>query len=114
VSLLDRTLPEAVFPLEGQVPWLFPLLPLAPGYRAVLPRFSPWVGGEVHPAIEVQGSETVTVGSVTFDCWRVDTGTLGPPGYRMTWWIDKASRRAVQSALRGESGGREFWAFVRT
>ena len=113
VSLLDRTLDWPVFALGGQIPWLLPVLPLAQGYRAVVSRFSQWEGGEVLTPVEVQGSETVTLGSRSFDCWRVDTGALGPPGYRMIRWIDKASRRVVQSVLRGSSGGTEYWGYLR-
>ncbi len=112
--LIDRALERPVFPVEGQVPWLFPLLPLAEGYGARVPHFSQWEGHEVWATIAVQGSEVVTIDTRSFDCWVVDAGPLGPPGYRMTRWIDKRSRRVIQSALRGSGGGTEYWSRVRS
>jgi hypothetical protein len=113
VRLIDRALDHPVFGVDGQIPWLLPLLPLAEGYRAAIPRFSQWEGGEVWGAIEVLRSERVTLGARGFDCWRVDTGPLGPPGYRMLRWIEKDSRRVVQSALRGGAGQKEYWSYLR-
>ena len=114
VRLLDLDLEHPVFGVEGQVPWLLPLLPFAPGYTAVVPHFSPWSGREKWDTVSVVGSEQVVIGARTYDCWKVDTGPLGPPGYRMTRWIDKRTRRIVQSALRGTSPGTEYWSYLRS
>ncbi len=114
VRLLDLALDHPVFGVEGQVPWLLPLLPFAPGYAAVVPHFSPWSGREKWDTVSVVGSEEVVIGGRTYDCWKVDTGPLGPPGYRMTRWIDKRTRRVVQSALRGASPGTEYWSYHRS
>jgi hypothetical protein len=113
VALLDRTLAHPVFGVEGQVPWLFPLLPLAAGYTAVVQHFSPWDGGERWDSITVVGAERVTIGRRVFDCWKVDVGAVGPPGYRMVRWVDRDSRRVVQSALRGPDAEREYWSYLR-
>jgi len=112
--LLDLALDHPVFGVEGQVPWLLPLLPLAPGYTAVVPHFSPWSGREKWDTVSVIGSREIMIGSRTYDCWEVDTGPLGPPGYRMTRWIDKRTRRVVQSALRGATPGPEYWSYLRS
>lgn len=114
VLLLDRTLERPVFPVEGQVPWLLPLLPLAPGYRAAIPHFSQWDGREAWMNLEVLADESVTIGARTYRCWKVDTGPLGPPGYRMIRWIDQGSRRVVQSVLRGGGDGPEYWSHLRS
>ncbi len=111
--LLDRTLAHPVFGVEGQIPWLFPLLPLAPGYTAAVPHFSQWDGSEVWATITVVGAERVALGGGAFDCWKVDAGPLGPPGYRAYAWVDRSSRRVVQSALRGPDGGTEYWSSLR-
>jgi hypothetical protein len=112
--LLDRSLDHPVFGVEGQVPWLLPLLPLAAGYRAQVPHFSQWNGGEEWDTVTVVGSERVMLGSQSFDCWKVDTGPLGPPGYRMYRWIEKTSRRVVQSVLRGGASEPQYWAYLRS
>jgi len=112
-TLLDRTLAHPVFGVEGQVPWLFPLLPLAAGYTAVVPHFSQWDGGEQWATITVVGPERVTIGARAFECWKVDAGPLGPPGYRAYAWVDRQSRRVVQAALRGPGGDREYWSSLR-
>lgn len=111
--LLDRTLEHPVFGVEGQVPWLLPLLPFATGFRAVVPHFSQWSGVENWGAVVVVASERVTVAAQSFDCWKVDVGPLGPPGYRMYRWVDKQSRRVIQSVLRGTGTGPEYWSYLR-
>jgi hypothetical protein len=112
--LLDLELPQPIFPTESQIPWLQGLLPLVPGYVAAIPHFSQWDGYELWRRIEVQAEETIRVAGEEFDCWRVDAGPLGPPGYRATRWIDKKTRRVVQSALRGEPGKLEYWGVLET
>lgn len=113
VILTDRVLERPVFPVEGQIPWLFPMLSLATGYRAAVPHFSQWEGEEVWTLVEVIGLEKISVAGQEYECWKVDAGPLGPPGYRMVRWIDTVSRRVIQSALRGEAGGVEYWSFLR-
>jgi hypothetical protein len=113
VLLLDVSLEHPVFGLEGQVPWLLPLLPFAPGYTAAIPHFSEWTGREKWDTVAVLGEETLLVGTRTYHCWKVDAGRLGPPGYRVTRWIDKRSRQIIQSALRGPSAGPEYWSYLR-
>jgi len=113
VRLWDLTPGGGVFGVEGQIPWLVPLLPLAPDYTASVIRFSQWEGREVRDTIRVIGSERVTLEAHSYDCWQVDMGALGPPGYRMIRWIDKETRRVVQSVLKGESGP-EYWSYLRS
>jgi hypothetical protein len=112
--LLDRTLDHPVFGVEGQVPWLLPLLPLSAGFRGFVPHFSQWNSAEKMDTVVVVGSERVTLAGHSFDCWKVDVGPLGPPGYRMYRWIDKHSRRVIQSVLRGAGAGPEYWSYLRS
>lgn len=109
VRLIDEPLEGAVFPVEGQVPWLFPLLPLSEGYAAAVPHYSQWDGREIWSSIRVVAAERITVGERDFDCWRVDGGELFP-GYGVTYWIDKDTRRVVQGVARGSANGPEFWS----
>lgn len=109
VSLLDRQLDRPVFPVEGQIPWLFPLLPLAPGYTATIPHYSEWAGAEQWKTIRVTGTETVRRGAAAVDCWVVDGGELFP-GYRVTYWVAKSTRQIVQGVARGAGTGPEYWS----
>ena len=116
--LIGLRLAQPVFPIEGQIPWLMGLLPLEVGYRAAVPHFSEWAGREGWDELEVQATERISIeagagaGGASFDCWRLDAGPMGPPGYRFTRWIDRATRRVVQSALRGPAGQTEYWSWV--
>ncbi len=112
-SLLDLELPHPVLPVDGPSPWFFSLLPLRDGYTAVVPRFSMWSGGEVWKTYSVVASEFVEAGEQTYACWKVDAGPLGPPGYTAFCWVDKSSRRVVQSALLNPDGGTEYWSYTR-
>ena len=109
VSLLDRQLDHPVFPVEGQIPWLFPLLPLAPGYAATIPHYSEWAGAEQWKTARVTGTETVRRGAEAVDCWVVDGGELFP-GYRVTYWVAKNTRRIIQGVARGAGTGPEYWS----
>jgi hypothetical protein len=111
-QLIALRLDHQVFPIEGQIPWLMGLLPLEDGYQAAVPHFSEWAKQEAWDHLKVQASERVQIGETTIDCWKVDVGPLGPPGYRMTRWIDKATRRVVQSALLGPAGQTEYWSWA--
>jgi hypothetical protein len=113
IRLLDLHLDHPVFPIEGQMPWLFPLLPLEEGYAAAIPHFSEWQGGEEWTTIRVVGSELLEHSGNMLDCWKVDAGELFP-GFRITHWVDKSTRHIVQSLARGPEGGPEFWARAHT
>jgi hypothetical protein len=89
IELIDQQLNGSVFPIEGQIPWLFPLLPLADGYSAAVPHYSQWAGSEEWSMIRVVGSERVILNGHERDCWKVDGGELFP-GYGVTYWVEKA------------------------
>lgn len=112
IRLLDQRLVGSVFPIEGQVPWLFPLLPLEEGYAAAIPHYSQWAGVEQWFTIRVVGLERVTLNGQELDCWKVDGGELFP-GYRATYWVDQRSRRVVQGVARGTEPGPEYWSWLR-
>lgn len=113
VQLLDLELDRPVFPIEGQVPWLFPLLPLESGFAAAIPHFSPWAGGVKWETIAVVASESIDHGGRRVDCWKVDTGPFGPPGYRGFHWIEKGTGRILQSVLTGGENQPAFWAITQ-
>jgi hypothetical protein len=110
--LIDLDLDHPVFPVDGPQPWLVGLLPLREGYAAAIPRFSQWNGGEVWKEVAVLGSETLDVDGVPVDCWVVDMGPLGPPGYRATSWVNKSDGLVVRGVLRGQSDQPEFWVIA--
>lgn len=112
VSLLDVPLNGPVFPVEGQIPWLFPLLPLADGYAAAIVHFSEWSGQEKWNRIRVVGSETIDIGGRSFDCWKIDGGELFP-GYGVTYWVEQQTRRVVRGVARGQGDGPVYWSQVR-
>ncbi len=112
VRLVDQQLDAAVFPIEGQIPWLFPLLPLAERYAAAIPHYSQWAGREEWSMIRVVGSERVTLDGHEWDCWKVDGGELFP-GYGVTYWVEKGSRRVIQGVAKGVEPGPEFWSRLR-
>ncbi len=111
--LLNQTLDGPVFPIEGQMPWLLPLLPFHDRYVAEVPRFSPWFGGEVWSPVDVLATEAIDYEGTLLECWKVDTGELGPPGYRAIRWIDKSSRRIIRTVLKGLPAQPEYWTLAR-
>lgn len=111
IRLLDRRLEAPVFPVEGQVPWLFPLLPMDLGYEATIPHFNQWQDGLAWKTIRVTGSERLTIDGNGVDCWVVDGGELFR-GYDVTYWVDRVTRRIVRGIARGSADGPEFWSEV--
>ncbi len=112
LRLIDQRLDRPVFPIEGQLPWLFPLLPLVEGYAATVPHYSQWAGHEQWSTIRVVGAERIMRNGQELDCWKVDGGELFP-GYGVTYWVDKRTRRVVQGVARGTEPGPEFWSWLR-
>lgn len=112
IRLIDKPGGGWVFPVEGQVPWLFPLLPLQNGYAAAIPHYSQWANQEEWDIIRVVGEEHVTLDGGEYDCWKVDGGELFP-GYGVTYWVDKGTRRIVQGVARSDGGGPEYWSWVQ-
>jgi hypothetical protein len=112
IRLIDEQRDAAVFPVEGQVPWLLHLLPLQDGYAAAIPHYSQWAGQEEWDLIRVVGEERVTLDGGEYDCWKVDGGELFP-GYGVTYWVDKHTRRIVQGVARSAGGGPEYWSWVQ-
>lgn len=112
IRLIDEQRDAGVFPVEGQVPWLFPLLPLQNGYAAAIPHYSQWANQEEWDLIRVVGEEHVTLDGGEYDCWKVDGGELFP-GYGVTYWVDKGTRRIVQGVARSDGGGPEYWSWMQ-
>ncbi len=112
IRLLDLRVPEAVFPIEGQIPWLLTVLPFREGFAAAIPHFSEWEGEEVWKNVKVISSEDLQRDRRRVECWKVDTGQLGPPGYRAIRRIEKSTGRILQSVLRGSEGGPEYWSLA--
>lgn len=110
VLLFDLQTDHPVLPVDGPAPWIVRLLPLREDYSAAVPSFSMWTKSERWRTYKVAGSEFVENGGRTFECWKVDGGPLGPPGYISYLWVEKSSRRIVQGALLNPDGGREYWS----
>lgn len=113
IRLIDRGLERPVFPIEGQMPWLWPLLPLEDDYAAAIPHFSAWQGAEEWATIRVVASELLQDGGQPRDCWKVDAGELWP-GARVTHWVEKSTRHILRSVLRGSGSEPEYWSRPRT
>lgn len=107
--LVDLSPGRSVFPIAGQIPWLFPLLPLSEGYAAAIPHFSQWAGREEWSTIRVVGSDRIDHHGEPRECWRVDGGELFP-GFRVTYWVEKANRRILLGVARSEEGDPEYWS----
>ena len=110
--LLDRALDHAVFPVEGQVPWLLPLLPFADGYSATIEYFSPWSAGMVSKTVRVVGTESIEVGERAFDTWKIDAGRLFAD-YTVTYWVDRTTRRIVRGVASRAGDGPVFWSEIQ-
>lgn len=109
VKLLDQMLSRPVLPVDGPISWLVCALPLREDYRVTIPRFNQWAGKEVWSEYHVLGSEGVEIAGQLLDCWKVDMGPIGPPGYRAMRWVAKDSGRVVQSVLRSDERELQYW-----
>jgi hypothetical protein len=102
IRLIDQRLRGPVFPIEGQVPWLFPLLPLADGYGAVVPHYSEWEGTEQWSTLRVLDGERITLNGRALECWKVDGVNSSPATGSRTGWTGRrdGSCRAWPAAPR--------------
>lgn len=113
VSLIDRVVLHRVFPVDGAAPWFVRALPLSEGYRAVIRRYDPWQDCEVWKSISVVGTEIMKWNGAERNCWKIDGGPLGPPGYKAFYWVDKDSNRILQTALLGPEDNVQYWSVTR-
>jgi hypothetical protein len=111
ILLIDRKISQPVFPVDRPVPWLLGSLPLKENFRAVLSRYSMWQDREVFDEIHVLGSETLKRNGKNIECWKVDNGPFAIPGYRAFRWVEKQSKKVVQTVLRGNDDQPEYWTF---
>lgn len=112
VRLINQMPDHRVFPIEGQVPWLFPLLPLKPGYSVAFPHYSVWEGAERWRYLTVVGEEELTINGESFQCWTVDGGILFQD-FRVKFWVDKHMMRIVQGIAMSESSDTVYKSLLR-
>ncbi len=106
--LINAVVPHPVLPVDGPAPWLLTVLPLADGYATTLRRFDPWSAAEKPKSLRVLGSERIEWQGRMIECWKVEDAPVGIPGYTTLRWVDKRTRRVVQTILRGKPGQVEY------
>ncbi len=95
----DRTTDLTGVYYDNEQGWyVFRRLPLADGFKATVPIFSPFGAGAIGLESEVTGSEKVDTPAGTFDCYKL---FLKPP-VQQTFWISSDAHRYV---VKFEAGG---------
>ena len=112
ILLIDAKVPALVFPLDGPSPWLLSAFPLGENLSIILPRYSMWDNREVLTELKVVGTETLERGGMNIDCWKVDNGPFAIPGYRAYRWVDKKTKKILQTVLRGKADQPEYWSIA--
>ena len=85
-----------LFPEAINVPQAFAALPLAEGYSTTFRNFDVQSQKTKLMQLKVSGAEKVTVGSSTYDTYKVEiTSAEGGPD-RETIWVSKADHKAVK------------------
>ena len=99
----------------GMMELFFALLPFKDGYRATFPAVMATTGPEADPKkidwpiIEVKGEETLTVGGVKYQAWRVEANTQYG-FYRV--WVRKEKPFVVRTILLIPLGGRIIYDII--
>ena len=112
IKLINQMPDHRVFPVEGQVPWMFPLLPLKLGYSVAFPQYSVWEAAEQWRYLTVIGEDNLTINGVTFDCWTVDGGILFQD-FKVKFWVDKHMMRIVQGIATSETSDTVYKSLLR-
>jgi len=112
IRLINQMYEHRLFPIEGQVPWLFPLLPMKLNYSVAFPHYSPWDAQERWRYLTVIGEEDLDIGGTNFKCWVVDGGLLFSD-YRVTFWVDQHMMRIVQGIAKSDSSDTYYRSTLR-
>ncbi|MBI3112344.1 MAG: hypothetical protein HYZ01_12325 [Ignavibacteriales bacterium] len=108
ILLIDMETSHPVFPVDGPAPWLLSALPLRENFAIVIPRYSMWEKGARNEALKVIGTETLERHGKPVECWKVDNGPFAIPGYRAYRWVDKQTKKILQTVLRGKPDEPEY------
>jgi hypothetical protein len=112
VFLIDTRTSWPVFPVDGPAPWFLSALPLRENFKVVIPRYSMWDNSEHYEHSEVIGTEVLERNGNKIECWKVDNGPFAVPGYRAFRWVDKQTKRILQTVLRGKPDQPEYWSIA--
>ena len=112
VFLFDAGTSRPVFPVDGPAPWLLSALPLEENFNLVIPRYSMWDNREHNEELHVLGTEILERNGRKFECWKVDNGPFAIPGYRAFRWVDKQTKKILQTVLRGKPDEPEYWSIA--
>lgn len=112
ILLIDTKTSRPVLPVDGPAPWLLSALPLKANFHAIIPRYSTWEMSELNEEVVVLGTETLERKGKSFECWKVDNGPFAIPGYRAYRWVDKQTKKILQSVLRGKADEPEYWSIA--
>lgn len=103
--LINYTYDGNTFLSDGNTPWLIGLLDLKENSTIVIPVFHLFSNSLRWKSYTVLGEESITIKDITFNCWKVDAGPQGPPGFNAFHWYDKPSGQLLRVELSkdGES-----------
>ncbi len=110
ILLIDMISSRPVLPIDGPAPWFLSALPLKDGFSVVIPRYSMWDKAERYEELTVIGKEMFERNGKKIECWKVDNGPFAIPGYRAFRWVDKQTKKILQSVLRGKPEEAEYWS----
>lgn len=112
ILLIDMRTSQPVFPVDGPSPWLLSALPLKEDFSVVIPRYSMWDKSEHNEELNVVGTETLERNGKMVECWKVDNGPFAIPGYRAYRWVDKRTKKILQTVLRGKADEPEYMSIA--
>ncbi|MEN8247707.1 MAG: hypothetical protein ABFS32_02145 [Bacteroidota bacterium] len=87
---------------DGNTPWLIGLLELKENQTIVIPVFHLFSNSLRWKTYEVLGEEAITINDISFSCWKVDAGPLGPPGFNAFHWYTKNTGKLLRVVLSKE------------
>ena len=112
ILLIDAKTSHPVLPVDGPAPWFLSALPLKEDFHAIIPKYSMWERDEFPEEVRVLGSEILERNGTNVECWKIDNGPFAIPGYRAYRWVDKRTKRILQSVLRGKADDPEYWSIA--
>jgi hypothetical protein len=102
---LHHPTPRPVYDATDQE-MLIASLPLADGYRALIPIYTFELGGMELDTLHVIGTERMTVpGGALRDAWKVG---FGDPFITATFWVDRETRRILREDVVSRRTGATF------
>ena len=107
-KLIDHAFQGSAVMTDAGTPWLPGLITMTGNKKFAIPSFALFSNTVKWRVYTLEGTENIILHNTSFDCWKVNAGPVGPPGYTSYHWYEKSTGRFIKSELVKEGADVKF------